>query len=127
MTPIAPSPRGRHRGGLTPGDAPPVVRGPELRYPTTAPERVLLMATIALLPMQQLLPIVGGISSLYFIFVVLAAYLLLNRPRALARTWLHPVFLAAYTLLAVSALIELAHPLSDFSEIFRLGEMVAGA
>ena len=57
MTPIAPSPRDRHRGGLTPGDAPPVVRGTELRYPTTAPERVLLMATIALLPMQQLLPI----------------------------------------------------------------------
>src|SRR5438034_6011231 len=127
MTPIAPSPRGRRSGGLTPGDAPSVVRGTELRYPTTAPERVLLMATIALLPMQQLLPIVGGISSLYLIFVVLAAYLLLNRPRALARTWLQPVFLAAYALIAVSALIELAHPLSDYSEIFRLGEMVAGA
>ena len=126
MTPLASHPGSRSRG-LTPAAAPPVVQSAPLHYPTTATERLLLMAPIILLPLQHHIPDVAGISSLFIVFGLLVIYVFANRLRALARVWLHPVFLAAYVLLAVSSLMEIAHPLSDFSEIFRMGAMVAGA
>jgi O-Antigen ligase len=119
---------GRGRGlGLALGEASPLVRRSLFHYPTTTVERFLLMATTVLLPLQDHIPAVAGFSIMFIMFAILAGYILLNRARALARTWLHPVFLAAYALLIGSLLIESAHPYSDYSFIFRLGQAIAGA
>jgi hypothetical protein len=45
----------------------------------------------------------------------------------LARTWLHPVFLAAFLLLIIGTLIESAHPLSSYRDIFRIAQMLVAA
>jgi len=50
------------------------------RYPTTFTERLLILITFLIFPMQFYVPTVGGLSILFIMFVVLAAYLLLNRP-----------------------------------------------
>jgi hypothetical protein len=94
---------------------------------TTVTERLLLMVTITLLPLQDHFPSIAGFSIMYILFGLLAGYIFLNRPRALAKIYLHPVFLAAYALLIVAFLTEFSHPYSDYSHIFRIGQMIAGA
>lgn len=108
-------------------DTPPAARKTFLRYPTTAMERWLLMATIVCLPLQDHIPNVAGFSIMYLLFAMLAAYVFLNRLRALARIWLHPVFLAAYILIAVGILVEFSHPYTSYSEIFRFALVIVGA
>ncbi|HET7641679.1 MAG TPA: hypothetical protein VFK47_23410, partial [Ktedonobacteraceae bacterium] len=46
-------------------------------------ERVLLTTAIAILPLQDHIPAVGGMSVMFLIFGVLFAYVLVNRSRAL--------------------------------------------
>lgn len=98
-----------------------------LEYPTTLTERLLLMSTIILLPMQNYFSTVAGLSIMRIMFAVMALYLLLNRPRTLARTSLHPVFLAAFALLILGSLVEYSHLYSSYRQIFRIGQMFAGA
>ena len=98
-----------------------------LRYPTTAVERLLLTITIVSLPLQDHLPTVAGFSVLYLMFVVLACYVVCERLRALARTWLHPVFLTAYAMLAWAVIMEFTQPNRSFSQIFSFAQMFAGA
>jgi hypothetical protein len=104
-----------------------MVKKRQRQYHTTTVERLLLLTAIVLIPLQPSLPAVAGFSTPYLIFATLAGYILLRRPRALARTWAHPAFLAAFVLLMVGALIESIHPLSRYSEIFRIGQMFVGA
>jgi hypothetical protein len=87
----------------------------------------MLMTTTVMLPLQEHIPAIAGFSIMYIMFAILAAYIVLNRPRALARAWLHPVFLAAYALLTVSLFVESSHPFADYSFILRLGQAIAGA
>src|SRR5215831_7382701 len=68
---------------------------------TTTVEHLLLMATMVILPLENYFPVVAGFSSSYIMFAVLAGYIFLNRPGALARVWSHPMFLAGYTLLVI--------------------------
>jgi hypothetical protein len=126
MSSIANYSRGRDLG-LELGEASPMVRRSLFHYPTTAVERFMLMATTVLLPLQDYIPAVAGFSIMYIMFTILTGYIVLNRARALARTWRHPVFLAAYALLAVSFLIESSHPYPDYSYIIRLVQAIAGA
>lgn len=97
------------------------------RYPTTRIERLLLFATVALLPLESHFPAVMGFGAMTFVFGVLAIYVLLNRASLLDKVWLHPVLLASYGFLFVAALLELTHPHTDYSEIMRIFQMVLGA
>ncbi len=98
---------------------------PRLR--TVAVERLLLLLTIALMPLENHLPTVAGFSIVSVVFIILGVYVLFNRPAVLLSTCGHPVFLAAYIWVALSFFVELAHPLASFVVISRIGHMVVGA
>lgn len=87
---------------------------------------MIFMAMVTL-PLENHLPTVAGMSASFIIFAVLGAYVILNHPRALGKVWLHPVFIAAYVFIGVSALLEFSSPLSSYSEVFRFGSMIGGA
>lgn len=93
---------------------------------TTLVERFLLFITPVLLPLQEQVPTVAGMSIMFLIFGVLGAYVILNRPHTLGKVWYHPIFLAAYTFIGIGALLEFSSPQSRYSEIFRFGQMIAG-
>jgi hypothetical protein len=95
-------------------------------YSTTKCERVLLAATIVVLPLEDHIPTVGGFSIAFLLFSLLACYTFVYRSRALGRIWLHPVFRAAYILLMVGFLIESAHENSSYSDLLRLAMMIVG-
>jgi hypothetical protein len=95
--------------------------------PTTTVERLLLMAMIVIFPLEAYLPVVGGFSTTYIMFAVSAGYVLVHRPATLAKTWSHPVFLAAFIFLIIGALIESVHPWSTYRYIFRYGQMFVAA
>jgi len=126
MTSIAYRTTGRSFSRV-PGDALSGVKRKQRQYRTTTTERLLLMAMIVLTPLEPSLPNIAGFTTPYIMFAILAGYILWNRPGALARTWIHPVFLAAFTLLIIASLIESAHPLSRYSHIFGIGRMIVGA
>ncbi len=90
-------------------------------------ERVLLTTAIAILPLQDHIPAVGGMSVMFLIFGVLFTYVLVNRSRILGEVWCHPVFIAAYAFIGVSILLETTSPLSRYSDILRFGQMIVGA
>jgi hypothetical protein len=118
----------RHRSsGQAPGDALSTGKKRQLQYRTTAIDRLLLMGLAVLIPLGPFLPVFAGTTSLYLIFAILAGYTLLNHPGAVARTWRHPVFLAAFILLIMATLIESAHPFASYGEIMRMGTMFVGA
>ena len=71
-------------------------QGKSLRYPTTTLDRLLLMGTIILLPLEDHLPSIAGFSVLFLLFGVLGLYNVLFRLRALSKISSHPVFLTAY-------------------------------
>jgi hypothetical protein len=112
--------------GLKPGVLD-ITQRPVPRYATTAIERVLLVVNIMLLPLAEDIPSIAGFSIMYLALAAIAVYALLHRSRALARTWLHPIFLAAYTLTALALLIEYSHPESNTYEITRMGMMILAA
>ncbi len=90
-------------------------------------EQVLIFSTITIIPLENNLPTVAGISTVFLLFGALAAYVILNRPRILAETWCHPCFVAAYVFIGISALLEFASPLSEYGVIFRFAQMLGGA
>jgi hypothetical protein len=94
--------------------------------PTTTVERILLMALIAALPIEDHIPTVGGFSILFILFGVLAAYVFANRARTLNRIWLHPVFRAVYVLLLLCFLIEYGHGNAEYRQLLQFGFMFAG-
>jgi hypothetical protein len=94
---------------------------------TTWIEQVMLFATVALLPLENQIPSVMGIGFMFFVFGILSLYVLVNRASMLDRVWMYPVFLAAYGLLLIICLLEITHPHSDYSEIFSVAQMIAGA
>jgi O-antigen ligase/polysaccharide polymerase Wzy-like membrane protein len=113
------------------GDALSVVKKGQRSSPTTTIERLLLMAMIVIFPIEPFLPVVGEATTTYtttfIIFAISAGYVLLRRPGTLARTCIHPVFLAAFVFLILAALIESAHPFSHYIRIFRIGQMFVAA
>jgi O-Antigen ligase len=126
MTSITNHPRSRSfsRG---PSDAVPVVKRRQHQYHTTTIERLLLMATAVIIPLEHHLPAIVGFSIPYIMFAILAGYTLLNRPRALARTQIQSVFLAAFTLIMIGSLIESVHPFPSYALLVRMGLMIVAA
>jgi hypothetical protein len=90
-------------------------------------ERFLLSTVIIIFPLQNYFPAVAGMSSMFLIFAVFAAYIIVNRPRSLGETWYHPIFFAAYAFIGVSTLLEFSSPFSRYDDILRFGHMIGGA
>jgi len=101
-------------------------------YATTRLEQFLLMLTIMLLPLQYS-DVLNAYSPfptfpvMFILFALSGAYILLNRPGMLAKTWEHPVFLTTYAFLCLSFLLESVHSYASYEELFRIGQMIAGA
>jgi len=94
---------------------------------STPIERLLLFATIVVLPLQDHFPSVGGMSIMFLIFTTLGLYVIVNRPRTLGKVWYHPVFIAAYAFICVTILLESLSPISSYQDIVRFGQMIGGA
>lgn len=94
---------------------------------TTRAEQFLLFISVVMLPLQDYYPAVAGMSIMFIIYGALAAYVVVNRTRNLGAIWCHPVFIAAYAFIGVSALLEFSSPLSRFEDIIRFAQMIGGA
>jgi hypothetical protein len=80
-----------------------------------------------LLPFEFHFVIAPGISTPFVLFALLAAYVGLCRPRCFDRVWMHPVFVAAYLFIGISAALEFANPLSSSEAVMRFPLMISGA
>jgi hypothetical protein len=94
---------------------------------TTRFEQFLIWITILLIPLQEYFPAVAGMSVVFLSYCVLAAYIIMNRQLALRESWCHPVFIAAYVFIVVSALLEYSSPLTRYEQIIRFAQMIGGA
>ncbi|WP_447603647.1 O-antigen ligase family protein [Nitrospira sp. Nam80] len=94
--------------------------------PTSVFERVLLLLTIVALPADDHFRIVPGYSILFLLFVVLGIYVLAVRFAQLLITLSQPTILACLLFLALAGLIEFTHPLSSYSELIRIAQMILG-
>ena len=94
--------------------------------PTSRLERLLLVASAGLMPLEDHIPPIAGFSVMFFVFGILASYVLLSRHRFLFKTWTHPVFLTGYGLLFLAYLLESSHPDASYVEIVSIGQMLAG-
>jgi O-antigen ligase len=94
---------------------------------STVVERFLLIVAITMLPLENQLPTVAGLSVSFLIFGMLAIYIVLNRPRTLGVIWYHPVFIAAYAFIGVSILLEFSSPLTSYQQTIRFAQMIVGA
>src|SRR5688500_17018611 len=89
-------------------------------YPPTTPgERFLLFTTAVIIPLEAHIRQVPNFSIVFLMFAVLAGYVALNRLRCLDRVWMHPVFIAAYVFIGISAAVEFVNPLSSKNYIGR--------
>ena len=94
---------------------------------TTRVEKCLLFTSIVLLPLENYFLPVAGMSLSFLVFVALAAYAMVNRPRILGEMCCHPVFIATYAFIGVTALLELSSPLSTYDSLIRFTQMIGGA
>lgn len=94
---------------------------------TSLMERYLLLGSIALNPIQDLLPTLGRFSVSYVLLALSLAHLLINRPYALKKTWAAPPFLALYALVFWGVILETWHPHTDYTWPRQIGEMTVGA
>lgn len=88
--------------------------------------RLLLMAAVVILPLQDHLPAIGGVSVLYLVFALLAAVALIAQPRMLVRAALHPIFIAGYVLVGSTLFVELLHSNTDLLWWSSMAQMIAG-
>jgi hypothetical protein len=98
-------------------------------YRTTRIERFLLVATIIILALGDSLPVksVADFTVSFFMFTICGGYILFMHPRILVRISFDPLFVTAYILLTLGSFIEFFNPYTSYSEIFRIGQMIAGA
>lgn len=113
--------------GFATSEIPRVASARLTRHRTSSIERLLLIATIVVLPLQDHVPTIGGFSVMFLIFSVLAGYVLVTRPGTMINLSIHHVFLAGYAFLILGTLIEAIHPAPDFFELKRYGYMIAGS
>jgi hypothetical protein len=96
-------------------------------FPTTPAERFLLFTTALIFPLEAHMTQVPNFSILFLMFALFAGYVAINRLRCLDRVWMHPVFVAAYIFIGISAAMEFASPLSSRDKIARFALMIGGA
>ena len=90
-------------------------------------ERMLLIATIGVLPLQWYYPTVFGMSLGFIVFLITAGYLMIFRMKMLREILFHPVFLAGYAMIGLGLFIETVHGGTGYSEILRIFFMLFGA
>jgi hypothetical protein len=113
-----------------PGGSLAVVQKSFTQQRTTRIERFLLMTLILIFVIWPLIGFfnnVAGISVSFFMILMCGVYVLFKRPSTLARILSDPLFITAYIFLALGSLIEFFHPYTSYSELFRIGQMFAGA
>jgi hypothetical protein len=96
-------------------------------FATTVFERWMLFLGIVLMPLQDHIPPVAGLSVMFIVFAIMALYVVFIRSKFLVRAIIHPVFQTLYLLLAIATLMEFVHVDSDLFEIRRMLLMVFGA
>lgn len=80
-----------------------------------------------ILPLENYFPTAAGMTVSFFMFVVMAAYIIGNRPRVLGGIWYHPVFIAAYAFIGVTLLLESSSPPpARYGDIIRFAQMIGG-
>lgn len=94
--------------------------------PTTWVERGLLLLVVALLPLEDHLPTLAGLSMARLLFGVVGLYLVVFRFRELRAMLWQPVFLACYGLVIAGGIIETLHPMASYDELKRLAQMSVG-
>lgn len=97
------------------------------QFRTTLVERFLLLTSIVLLPLQDYFPALAGMSVMFLVYGALATYVIINRQRTLGEIWYHPVFIASYAFVFVSAILEYSSPLPEYGDIIRFAQMIGGA
>ena len=89
-------------------------------------EKMLLMMTIIIIPLENLLPVVGGFSGIYILFMVLGGYVALYRLAALQKVATHPVFVSICGMIFIWFIVESVHPKPNYGIIFRFAQMIVG-
>ena len=95
-------------------------------YKTTTCEQFLLALTVILLPLESHIPPIAGFSIMFIVFLVMASYVFLYRYRILSQIWLHPVFVAGYTIVILGSLMEFFHPHPSLTKMLQFSLMIAG-
>lgn len=95
-------------------------------YATDRVEQVLIILTVALLPLQEYVPAFGGFSIMYLLFAAQAGYVLSKRPECVQKTWLHPLFLAVYVFILIGWVMEFIRLNPYYDEVSRMLQTFAG-
>jgi len=85
------------------------------------------MIAVVLLPLENHIPAIAGVSIMFIVFLLMAGYAFLYRQKALMKICPQPVFVAGYTIMTLGIIMEFFNPYSDFTQIIRFGLMIAGA
>lgn len=96
------------------------------RYATDRVEQILILATVALLPLQEYIPALGGFSIMYLLFAAQAGYVFSKRPECVRKTWLHPLFLAVYVFILIGVVMEFIRLNPYYDEVSRMLQTFAG-
>lgn len=86
----------------------------------------MLLVTGVLLPLENHVPNIGGFSIIFAVFVLLAAYVFVNRMACLDRVWLHPVFGSAFLFILISGVLEYTSPLPMYRDLMRFALAICG-
>jgi hypothetical protein len=89
--------------------------------------RLLLMGTVATLPLQTHLPAIAGASMTFLAFLLLTATALVMQPMALFRAAGDRILIAGYVLLVATFTLELLHANAGFSDWWRMLQMFIAA
>ncbi len=100
---------------------------PSNRYATSRFERLLLMMTVASVPMQWYLPKVGGFTIVFLLFGVMIGNKLLTKPALISKAMSHPVCLTGFLLVGIGLLMETVHASWEYYTVIRIGFMLVGA
>jgi hypothetical protein len=89
-------------------------------------ERVLLFTTIVLLPFEEAIPTLGGLSAIWILFGLIGI-IALQQPRDLFAIAFLPTFLCFYLMVLVAGIIELSHSRFNLGDWTRLVQVIVGA
>ena len=95
--------------------------------PTTIVDRLLLICTIGVLPLQWYYPTLFGLSVGFIVFAVSGAYVVSFRLRMLRKILLQPLFWAGYAFVSIGFFMEVAHGSTGYVEMLRILFMILGA
>ena len=94
---------------------------------TTGLEFLLLIVIIALLPLEENIPTVAGLSFSWILFGIAAIYVAFNRIGELTVVASCPVAVTLYLFMLTATLVESVHVDPRYEVIGRIGQMIAGA